>query len=93
MRRPTVLSHATADGAGLAGTVVTHLDALGVKAFIAERDNRIGENSHTQIKEAIRRCDVMVVVLTGAGADSRYVHQEIGVAHGLDKLVLPNRHC
>lgn len=82
------VSHATSD-AELVAEIRTRLKGLGVFVYTAEHDVRAGENVHSKIDQAIRRCHVMLVLLTKAGYDSRYVHQEVGFARRAGKLIVP----
>lgn len=82
------LSHAAADRA-LVARIKSRLEALGVRTYAAEHDGRAGENLHDKVTAALRRCDLMVVLLTQTGHASRYVHQEIGFAKRDGKLIIP----
>jgi len=82
------LSHATAD-ADLVGLITSRLEPLGVVVYAAEHDNQAGTNVHAKVADALRRCDLMVVLLTAAGYNSHYVHQEIGFAQRANKLTIP----
>lgn len=82
------LSHATSDAA-IISEIRSRLAAVGVGVYTAEHDVRAGHSVHDKIDQAIRRCDVMVVLLTKAGNDSSYVHQEIGFAKRAGKLIIP----
>lgn len=82
------LSHSTSD-AHLVEAIDTQLAALGVETYATEHDNRAGANVHDKIKDAIADSDIIAVLLTGGGHDSRYVHQEVGFGLGKDKLVIP----
>lgn len=82
------LSHATSD-AQLVAEIRTRLASLGIKVYTAEHDVHAGHNVHDKIDQAIRRCHVMVVLLTRAGDHSRYVHQEIGFAKRAGKMIVP----
>jgi hypothetical protein len=82
------LSHATTD-AQLVAEIRRQLASLGVNVYTAEHDVRAGHNVHDKIDLAIRRCHVMVVLLTKAGNGSRYVHQEIGFAKRARKMIVP----
>lgn len=88
IRMELFLSHATSD-AQLVAEVQTQLASLGVRVYTAEHDVRAGHNVHDKIDQAIRRCHVMVVLLTKGGNGSRYVHQEIGFAKRAGKMIVP----
>ncbi len=82
------LSHASADGA-LCEEIERHLSVLGVHTYLAEHDNQAGRLLVDKIREAIRRSDLVVVLLTRAAYQSDYVKQEVGVALEAGKLVIP----
>ena len=82
------LSHATADSE-LVGRIHTELTPLGTAVYLAEHDNQAGTNVHAKIVDALRASDLVIVLLTQAGFDSRYVQQEIGAALNAGKLVIP----
>ena len=73
----------------LVEAIGARLASLGVTVYTTEHDNRAGENVHQKIKDAIAASDIITVLLTNGGHDSRYVHQEIGFGLGNDKLVIP----
>lgn len=82
------LSHATVDR-HLVETIQARLTPLGVSVYATEHDGQAGVNVHSKIQEAIKRSDLMVVLLTKPGDSSRYVHQEIGYAKRDAKLIIP----
>ena len=81
------LSHATSDS-GLVAQVKTALSPL-VTVYCTEDDGQAGVNVHTKIQEQIRKSDFMIVLLSNSGAESIYLHQEIGFARSADKLIIP----
>jgi hypothetical protein len=82
------LSHATADDA-ITESIRRHLSALGVEVYCAEHDNQAGRPLTDKVVGAIRRSDLVVVLLTLQGYDSAYVQQEVGIARAAGKLVVP----
>lgn len=82
------LSHATADGQ-IVDRIQAELTPLGASVYLAEHDNQAGVNVHAKIGDALRASDLVIVLLTQAGFDSRYVQQEIGAALNAGKLVIP----
>lgn len=82
------LSHATADHA-ITEAIRRHLSALGVDVYCAEHDNQAGNRLTDKVVGAVRRSDLVVVLLTPRGYDSAYVQQEIGIARAAGKLVVP----
>ena len=86
--RQLFLSHATRD-VDLVKEVKARLTAIGVDVYLAEYDGRAGEDVHDKIANAIDRSHLVVVLLTGSGYESKYVHQEIGWARSRNKLIVP----
>jgi hypothetical protein len=82
------LSHATADTT-IVDAIRSRLSPLGVAVYATEHDGQAGVNVHAKIQAAIRRCDLMTVLLTSRGNNSHYVHQEIGYAKRDKKLIIP----
>jgi hypothetical protein len=82
------LSHASAD-APMAGAIEQQVRDLGHEVYLAEHDQRAGVLVSNKVHGAIRRSHVVVALLTPAGFDSHYVHQEIGAAQHARKLVIP----
>lgn len=82
------LSHATADTA-LVSTLAVKLQPLGVRLYATEHDGQAGVNVHDKIKDAIRRSDLVIVLLTEAGYMSNYVMQEIGFSQQTNRLTIP----
>jgi hypothetical protein len=82
------LSHATADRT-LTDLIIERLRAVGVSVYATEHDGKAGHNVHSKIQAAIRRADLVVVLLTERGDGSRYVHEEIGYAKRDGKLIIP----
>jgi hypothetical protein len=81
------LSHATSDS-GLVAQVKTALSPLAT-VYCTEDDGQAGLNVHTKIQDQIRKSDFMIVLLSNNGAESIYLHQEIGFARSADKLIIP----
>lgn len=65
------------------------VEAVGIEAYIFERDVQLGTSVSAKLQRAIRRSDAVVAVLTKLGASSAYVQQEIGFAVNARKLVIP----
>ncbi len=82
------VSHSSTDGAA-AEALSRQIEAVGVKAWLYEYDRRPGEYLPAKIINEIQNSAAMVVLLTTDGTESYAVHQEIGVAVGKNKLVIP----
>jgi hypothetical protein len=62
---------------------------LGIEPYLAEHDERPGNQLASKVEHNIDRCDAFVVLLTDNTAESTYVHQEIGYARKAKKLIIP----
>jgi hypothetical protein len=82
------LSHSMKDQA-VVELLRQQIETLGVELYLAEHDPRPGTPLADKVIDQIRRCEAMVVLLTEAGATAPFVQQEIGVARGADKLIVP----
>lgn len=82
------LSHASAD-APISGAIEQQLKSLGHEVYLAEHDQQAGVLLSAKVHGAIRRSHLCVALLTPAGFNSKYVHQEIGAAQQARKLVVP----
>src|SRR5260370_20587028 len=82
------LSHSMKDQA-VVELLRQQIVALGVDLYLAEHDPQPGKPLADKVIEAIHRTDAMVVLLTEAGAAAPFVQQEIGVARGARKLIVP----
>jgi hypothetical protein len=82
------LSHAGSDKT-LGEAIKEHVARLGVETYLAEHDNGAGTSLSDKVNAALRRSQLVVVLLTRAGFDSTHVQQEIGAARHARKLVIP----
>ncbi len=85
------ISHASRDELAV-DVVREQVHALGVEVYLAEHDQRAGERLSQKVEKALRESDIVIAVLTPAGYDSRYVQQELGLARGTGRLVVPLVH-
>jgi len=60
-----------------------------LEVYLFEHDQRLGNLLSRKVKEEIGRCDVLVVLLTHKGRSPNLVREEIGIAMGLGKKVIP----
>ena len=81
-------SHASADVVS-AQLVERHLNDIGVTVYLAEHDPRPGTSVAKKVQDNIKQADLVVVLLSARGANSVYVHQEIGYAIRDNKIVIP----
>ena len=82
------ISHSTKDREIIV-EIARSIQSDEIKAYVAEWDITPGVDLPRKVKNQIKRCDCVVVILTKRGTRSQWVHQEIGCANGLDKLVIP----
>jgi hypothetical protein len=66
-----------------------HIESMGVSLYLAEHDPQPGVNLAVKVGGAIVDSDAVIALLTKAAADSPYVQQEIGLAKGANKLIVP----
>ena len=65
------------------------LAAYEVEIFVAEHSVLAGEDLSKEIKEAIARCDLFVLLWSQEARRSDWVPQEIGIADQQGKLIVP----
>ena len=82
------LSH-SGDDSQVAQWLASHSLSIGVGVYLFERDAQPGTIVSEKIKREIERADALVVFLTPDSQGSAYVHQEIGYAEALKKLIVP----
>ena len=61
----------------------------GIEAYVAEWSLSPGAELSEKIKTAIRSCNCFLVLLTRHGTRSQWVNQEIGIAEGYRKPIIP----
>ncbi len=82
------LSHSSADAAWVKW-IAENGRRVAVDVYLYEHDPQPGRMAADKLEAAIRNCDAMVVLLTANSRFSPYVQQEIGVAKGAGKLIVP----
>ena len=60
-----------------------------VEVFIAEHSVRPGEHLVDKIMQAIKRCDLFVLLWSKNSERSKWVLQELGAAAAAEKLIIP----
>ncbi len=83
------VSHAAGDGARLASDLVAELEKGGRSCWIAPRDVAPGATYPAQIMAALRECEGLVLLLTAGANASVDVLQEVKIAHGFGKKIVP----
>lgn len=66
-----------------------HLEATGVGVYVAEYSTQPGQSLPAEIRRAIETCDLFLLVWSTNAQSSEWVPQEIGIATGLKKLIMP----
>lgn len=82
------VSHSTAD-LGLVQQLQYSLETNGIETYLADLHPQPGDTLASKISKAIEQSNCLIAVLTRDGARSQWVHQEIGCAKGVGKLVIP----
>lgn len=74
-------------------TIVNHVKKTlandEIDVFIAEYSTQPGANLSKDIQNAILNCDLFLVIWSENSKTSDWVQQEIGIAKGHDKYILP----
>jgi hypothetical protein len=65
------------------------LERAGAKVFVAEYSLPAGAELTREIIATIKACDLFVLLWSHHARNSEWVPQEIGVAKGCDKLIIP----
>ncbi len=82
------ISYSTLD-IEIAKRIVTYLSQIqGVSVFLSDSNLIVGTLSNVLI-EKIKHCDLFLVLYSKNSYSSNYVQQEIGVAKGNNKLIIP----
>ncbi len=82
------ISHSSSDQ-DIITKVKETLEVQGFRVYLAEEDIKAGTYLPAKIEEAIRRCDVVLAILTSKASKSAWVQQEIGYAKAIGKLIIP----
>lgn len=82
------LSHSSKDEE-LVSEIKNSLHMLDCDVYLAIHDPRPGQYLSEKIQQEIRSCDIFIVLITQHSINSRYVQQEIGVALGEKKTIVP----
>jgi hypothetical protein len=84
------VSHGSEDS-GEANELAALIEAKGVRAWIAPRDVRPGQDYSEQLQEAIEQCAAFVVLVTDKANKSPYVRAETEMAFSTSKPIFPVR--
>jgi len=82
------ISYSTNDLAA-ANAIWTRLGSAGHAVYFAEVTARAGTRLPVELEQQIKACDVFVVLWSQNAKESEWVSQEIGIAQGANKEILP----
>jgi TIR domain len=91
MAAKVFISHSHADKPWV-DLIASQARSMGIVPYLAEHDVQAGRHLSDKIKTNIRTSDAVIVLLTTHGQSSVYVHQEVGAAVSMGKLVVPLVH-
>ena len=79
----------SSDDKYLAGDVKRILEQYGLTVFLAHDDIEPTFEWQTEIIKNLNECDVFIPILTRSFSNSEWTDQEVGMAFGLEKLIIP----
>jgi len=82
------LSHAHHDRL-IARKLADELKKYSIDAFVAHEDIKLGDEWESALLERIKNCDLFIAILSENFHQVDYTDQEVGIAHGLGKIILP----
>ena len=82
------LSHAHQDRF-FARKLADELKKYSIDAFVAHEDIKLGDDWETALLEKIKKCDLFIAILSKNFHEADYTDQEVGIAHGFGKIILP----
>lgn len=82
------ISYSTRDLAN-ATALRSWVDSAGAQSFLAEYSLAPGQPVGAEIMAAIKACDLFLLLWSQNARDSEWVPQEIGIARGAGKPILP----
>ena len=74
---------------GAATTLKTELSDLATECFLAPADLPPGQDFRIELVEQIKSCTVVLALISQNYCKSEYANQELGIALGFDKRILP----
>jgi len=72
-----------------AAAVWEHLRADGHAVYFAEKTAKTGTKLSSELEQQIKGCDVFIVLWSQNAKDSDWVSQEIGIAQGAGRTIMP----
>jgi hypothetical protein len=88
MTKSVFLSHSVRDVKWLEEINKEFIDK-DLDLYIAEQDIQPGYNLLNKIEDAIKKCDMFVVLISKRGSRSKWVQSEIGIAIASKKRIVP----
>ncbi len=88
MSTPVFISYSKED-ANAAATLKAELRDLATDCFLAPADLPAGQNSRIELVKEIKSCNVVLALLSRNYRKSEYANQELGIALGSGKQILP----
>jgi len=82
------LSHAHEDRL-VARKLADELKKIAISAFVAHEDIKLGDEWESALLERIKNCELFIAILSENFHQADYTDQEVGIAHGLGKIILP----
>lgn len=65
------------------------IKASNIEVFVADDSIEPGSNLNNSILNSIKKCDLFVLLWSKNSCNSDYVKQEVGIAKGSDKYIIP----
>lgn len=82
------ISHDTRDQV-LATRLFNILNRCGAYPYIYELFPQYRQDIHLRIQEVLGKCKLFICLLTYNGIQSQWVHQELGAAYALERIIIP----
>jgi len=82
------ISHDTRD-LQLASRLYDVLDKVGMQPYIYELYPQYRRSIPEAIRDVMKSCSACLVLLTSSGIQSFWVHQELGLAYGRERIIIP----
>lgn len=82
------LSHSSKDKK-FVDTITSFAKLIDIKVYRYDHDIQPGVNLSDKLKQAMKKADAFIVLLSEASQFSPYVHQEIGMAEISNKPIIP----
>lgn len=91
MKKPYVFISYSTKNSDVANLVHSYLESNGIPCWIASRNIEGGESFAAQIVDAIYDCSAFVMIASDHSNDSGHVGNELSLAFGQKKKIIPFR--